>query len=433
MNKKMTAVIRREYVTRAKTKGFVIGTLLFPVIVGLILGGVFLFMMVFKPSTKTYALVDHSGKIGPVFQSMLDDTLSSGQPKHRILLIEAAIPLDSLQENLLNQVRAKKIDGYLVIPSNILESREVVFSARNVSDFEEQGDFSDALSYIVGNLRLENRGLPAADIRREMSQSRVRLNSRQVTEQGEIEKSAASSFILAYILTYMMLLLMMGYGQTLMRSVVEEKSQRITETIIASIRPRDLLLGKMIGISALGLTQLFVVGVIMMLLAQFIHPVLLSLGVQSPGLMEVIRQIHFSAPLFGFMIVFFLLGYFFFSGLFAGIGAMVNTEDEGQQYQMPIIFLILIGYFMMFTIARHPDTPMAFWTSLIPVFTPMVMFARIAVSDPVLPSGTFISLGVMILANFCLLRIITRIYRVGILMYGKKPSFRETIKWIRYK
>ncbi|HHS12904.1 MAG TPA: ABC transporter permease, partial [bacterium] len=124
---------------------------------------------------------------------------------------------------------------------------------------------------------------------------------------------------------------------------------------------------------------------------------------------------------------------FFFSGLFAGIGAMVNTEDEGQQYQMPIIFLILIGYFMMFAIARHPETPMAFWTSLIPVFTPMVMFARIAVSDPVLPSGTWISLGVMVLANFLLIRIITKVYRVGILMYGKKPSFREALKWIRYK
>ncbi|HHS12274.1 MAG TPA: ABC transporter permease, partial [bacterium] len=306
MNKKMTAVIRREYITRAKTKGFIIGTLLFPLIVGLILGGVFIFMVLFKPSTKTYALVDQSGVIGQTFQNMLDDTLSNGEPKHRMILTEMRIPLDSLLANLQNQVRDKKLDGYLVIPPDILETREVIYSARNVSDFEEQGDFSGVLSYIVGNLRLENQGLPADRIRQEMSRSRVRLISRQITDKGEIEKNAASSFILAYILTYMMLLLMMGYGQTLMRSVVEEKTQRITETIIASIRPRDLLLGKMIGISALGLTQLFVVGVIMMLLVQFIQPVLVNLGLQSPGLMAVIKQIHFTVPLFGFMIVFFL-------------------------------------------------------------------------------------------------------------------------------
>jgi ABC-2 type transport system permease protein len=133
------------------------------------------------------------------------------------------------------------------------------------------------------------------------------------------------------------------------------------------------------------------------------------------------------------MLTFFLLGFVFFSGLFAAVGAMVNTEDEGQQYQLPLIFIILAGYFMMFTVARNPDTPRALWTALIPVFTPIVSFARVAVSDPVIPAGTFLSIFTLALSTVILIIIVAKIYRVGILMYGKKPSLKETLRWLKYK
>jgi ABC-2 type transport system permease protein len=133
------------------------------------------------------------------------------------------------------------------------------------------------------------------------------------------------------------------------------------------------------------------------------------------------------------MIVFFLLGFAFFASMFAAVGAMVNTEDEGQQFQLPLIFMVLIGYFAMFGVIQSPETPTALWVSLIPLFTPMVMFARIVVTDPVLPSGAIPSLFIMAASVAGIIWLTAKIYRVGILMYGKKPSIKEAIKWVRYK
>jgi len=434
MNKKVLAVISREFLTRAKTKGFIIGTLIFPLILVLIFGGIFLFSMLFKPASRTYYVVDQTGKIYDEFVQMLPDTLKNGQLKYQ--LVQQDVQADSLENAMTKYqklVMNNKIDGYLVIPENIVESREVRYSAKSVSDFDQQRDFSRALSRIVANIRLENIGLSPDVIRQEMAQGNVRLVSRQVTEKGEIEKSGVSSFVLTYFLTYIMLLMIMIYGATLMRSVIEEKSQRITETIISSIKPIELMMGKILGICGLGLVQLILMGAIILAIVHFGESLFVKMGVNIPELLQVIRQIDFSPAVFIFMILFFLMGFVFFSSLFAAVGAMVTSEDEGQQMQMPLVFLVLISYFIMFSVAKNPETPMALWTSLIPFFTPLVMFTRIAVSDPILPSGAIISIFTMLLSTVLLIWLVAKIYRVGILMYGKKASFKEAVKWIRYR
>ena len=433
-NKKVFAVISREFLTRAKTKGFVIGTLIFPLMLVLIFGGIFLFSMLFKPATRTYYVVDQTGKIYDEFVRMLPDTLKNGKLKYQFIKQDvSAGQLENVMVDYQKLIMNNKIDGYLVIPENVIESREVRYSAKSVSDFDQQRDFERALSRIVTNIRLENIGLSPDVIRQEMGQGNVRLVSRQVTEKGEIEKSGMSSFVLTYFLTYIMLLMIMIYGATLMRSVIEEKSQRITETIISSIKPIELMIGKILGICGLGLTQLILMGLIILAIVHFGESLFVKMGVNIPELFKVIRQINFSPAVFIFMILFFLMGFVFFSSLFAAVGAMVTTEDEGQQYQMPLVFLVLISYFIMFSVAKNPETPMAFWTSLIPFFTPLVMFTRIAVSDPILPSGAIISIFTMLLSTVLLIWFVAKIYRVGILMYGKKASFKEAIKWIRYR
>lgn len=434
MNKKVLAVISREFLTRAKTKGFIIGTLIFPLMLVLIFGGIFLFSMLFKPASRTYYVVDQMGKIYDEFVQMLPDTLKNGQLKYQ--LVKQDVQADNLENAMADYqklIMNNKIDGYLLIPENIVESKEVRYSAKSVSDFDQQRDFERALSSIVTNIRLENIGLSPAVIRREMGQGNVRLVSRQVTEKGEIEKSGVSSFVLTYFLTYIMLLMIMIYGAMLMRSVIEEKSQRITETIISSIKPIELMIGKILGICGLGLTQLILMGLIILAIVHFGEPLFVKMGLNIPELMQVIRQIDFSPAVFIFMILFFLLGFVFFASLFAAVGAMVTSEDEGQQMQMPLVFLVLISYFIMFSVAKNPETPMALWTSLIPFFTPLVMFTRIAVSDPILPSGAIISIFTMLLSTMLLIWLVAKIYRVGILMYGKKASFKEAVKWIRYR
>ena len=127
------------------------------------------------------------------------------------------------------------------------------------------------------------------------------------------------------------------------------------------------------------------------------------------------------------------MGYLFYASIFAAIGSMVNTEDEGQQFLAPVIILNMVGFFIMISVARNPDTTAAFWASLIPFFTPVVMFSRIAVSDPVMPSGAYLSIFTMGISIFLIIKLVGKIYRVGILMYGKKPSMKEIVKWIKYK
>ncbi len=434
MSSKIAAVIKREFFTRAKTKGYIIGTLLFPTLIVLLFGGIFIFGKLFQPSTRTFVVVDQTGRIFDEFASSFPDTLRSGAPRYRFIGKETGtVSLDTLLALLQKQVVSKEIQGYLVFPEDLTESRKVRYSARSVSDYEEQERFGRTLSQIVANLRLEKQGYPADKIRQEMALGRVTLESRQITDKGEIEKSGISSFVLTYLLTYLMFLMIMIYGQTMMRSVIEEKSQRITETIVSSIKPVELMLGKLIGVCGLGLTQMVVTGFIILAVLQWGAPLFVKFGVSDPGFMGFFKAIHFTPTIFFFLIFYFLMGFVFYALIYAAVGAMVNTEDEGSQYQFPIIFLMIIGYFMMFTMARNPDTSMALIFSLIPPFTPILMFTRIAVSDPIIPSGAYVSIPLMIASLAVTVALVAKIYRVGILMYGKKPSFKEAIRWIRYR
>ncbi|MFC1729388.1 ABC transporter permease [candidate division KSB1 bacterium] len=431
---KMIAVIKREYITRVRTKGFIIGTLLLPFVFVLLIGGIFIFSILFQPSTKDYYVVDHSGRIYDQFTAMLDDTLSSGQPKYRFT--EHNVPpreLDSRISEFQELVIGKEIDGYLIIPENIVEEREVRYSARSVSNFEEQIELARVLSQIVTNIRLERKGLSPDEIRREMAMGSVSLVSRQVTTEGEIIKSSFASFGLNYVLTYLLLFGIIMYGIMVMRSVIEEKSQRITETIVSSIRPVELMIGKIIGICSLGLTQLAVVGLLFIMAVAYGETLFVKFGVTTPGILDIIRQIQFPPVLLMFLLIFYFMGFIFYAGLFAAVGAVVNTEDEGQQFQLPIHLILVMGYIMMLTVAQNPDTTMAFWISLVPFFTPIVMYARIVVSDPVMPSGAYLSLFTMAASTVLLMMLVAKIYRIGILMYGKKPSVKEIIKWIRYR
>ncbi len=431
MSGKAFAVVKREFLTRIRTKGFIIGTLIMPLIFVFLFGGIFIFAKWFQPSTKRYYVIDQSGMIFDEFANSLSDTLSSGEPKY--VFTQKFVPEDQEEaaiEEYGKLVMSKEIDGYMVIPNDLINKRRVTYSARNVSNIEEQEDIKDVLSRIVTNIRLQNKGFSPEEVHNEFR--RVSLVSRQVTDEGEISKHGGASFALTYLLSYIMLLMMMIYGSMVMRSVIEEKSQRITETIVSTIKPIELMMGKIIGISSVGLVQLvFMAGIIFFITTNG-ESMFIRFGVTIPDVLDLIRQLNFSVSMFVFFIVFFLLGFIFYSSMFAAIGAMVNTEDEGQQFVGPMMILIMVGYFIMFAVIQNPDTRTAYWVSLIPFFTPLVSFARIAVSDPIIPSGAYLSVVTQVVSTILLIMFVSKIYRVGILMYGKKPSIKEAIKWIRY-
>ncbi len=434
MNKKIWAVVSREYFTRAKTKGYIIGTLMFPIIIVFLFGGIYIFGKAFQPSTQNFAVIDQTGRIYVQMVEMLPDTLKNGSLKFSFSEIKTIDEnLEPTIEELKQKVLNKKLTGFLVIPENILESKEVKYSARNVSNFDDLEKIEWAISKSVSNIRLENLGYSPEVIRREMYAGYINLTSFQLTEKGEVSKSGVSNFLLTYLLTYLLMLFIMIYGQTITASVIEEKSQRITETIISSIKPVELMMGKLVGVCLLGITQLVVIGSFVYLLSAFGAPFLLKMGIETPKLLNIIGNLQFTPVVFMFFILYFFMGYLLYATLFAAVGSMVNTTDEGQQFLTPIIFLNIIGFFIMITVAQNPDTPAAFWASLFPFFTPSVMFARIAVSHPSLPSGAILSIFTMGISIYLIIKLVAKIYRVGILMYGKKPSLKEALKWIRYK
>ncbi|RLC53137.1 MAG: hypothetical protein DRI23_01200 [Candidatus Cloacimonadota bacterium] len=434
MNKKIWAVVSREYFTRAKTKGYIIGTLMFPIIIVFLFGGIYIFGKAFQPSTQNFAVIDQTGRIYVQMVEMLPDTLKNGSLKFSFSEIKTIDEnLEPTIEELKQKVLNKKLTGFLVIPENILESKEVKYSARNVSNFDDLEKIEWAISKSVSNIRLENLGYSPEVIRREMYAGYINLTSFQLTEKGEVSKSGVSNFLLTYLLTYLLMLFIMIYGQTITASVIEEKSQRITETIISSIKPVELMMGKLVGVCLLGITQLVVIGSFVYLLSAFGAPFLLKMGIETPKLLNIIGNLQFTPVVFMFFILYFFMGYLLYATLFAAVGSMVNTTDEGQQFLTPIIFLNIIGFFIMITVAQNPDTPAAFWASLFPFFTPSVMFARIAVSHPSLPSGAVLSIFTMGISIYLIIKLVAKIYRVGILMYGKKPSLKEALKWIRYK
>lgn len=436
MNKKIFAIIKREFWTRAKTKGFIIGTLMFPVMITFFLGGYFVFSLMIKPESQRFYVIDQTGIIFNEFAQSLSDTLKSGEPKYQFtqqFVDSDSTKMDSSQASYQQLIRDKKIDGYLIIPKDLIDSHIVHYAARNVSDWDIFQDMERSLSRIITNQRLAKKGLSADEIRHEMSQGWVRLQTRQVTEKGEIEKSSLSSFGLTYFLGYMLFLMIMIYGQMLLRSVIEEKTQRITETIISSIKPIELMLGKIVGICALGLTQIIVVGLMVSGTLSILEPLFRYFGITDVGLLNFIGQINFSPTVFFFLVTFFFLGFVFYASMYAALGAMVTTEDEGQQMQTPIIFTLIAGFMMMIPIIKNPESATSLWISLIPFFTPTVMFARVSVSDPLMPSGAIFSIFTMLAATVIMVWFIAKIYRVGILMYGKKATFKEALRWIRYK
>ncbi len=433
MNIKTLPIIKREYLTRVKTKGFIIGTLFLPVFFVLIFGGIFLFASLFQPKGQDYVIIDRSGFIYDDFIKIHNKTLKDGSPKFKWQKYDiSGKSVDEAKEEINAKIRSKEIDACFIIPEDIVQSKVVTFLGRNVSDLDGLQSFNRTFNWLVSNKRMEMKGYDADIIREEMDQGKVLIQSIQVTDKGEVGKNSASNFLLTYILGYFLFLFIMSYGQTVTRSVIEEKSQRITETIISSIRPIELMMGKLIGICLVGITQLVVIAGFLYIFTLYGDDILLKAGVGAPKLLDIIRNLSFTPVVFGYFILFFLFGYLIYGAIFAAIGAMVNTEDEGQQFLTPVVLLNLVSFFIMFTVAKNPDTVPAMWVSLVPFFTPVVMFARIAAMDPVLPSAAIISIFTTGLSVYGLLLLVAKIYRVGILMYGKKPSLKEAIKWIKY-
>jgi ABC-2 type transport system permease protein len=426
---KMWTVLRREYFSRVKTKGFIIGTIAMPLVM-LAMFAMPIFLVFLKSDeSKHIAVIDQTGAVFDSLYAALDETNAAGQRLYNF--VQQQVPdeeLEPAKKSLSARVDKGEMDGYIIIPRSVFDNGAAEYYAKNVSNEIENDDLEDTISDIVTQARIQRRGLDAAKIQQMIRP--IRLNTSRVKEGGKAEKDPGFSFAIAYFLGFFIYMAMFIYGAIVMRSVIEEKTSRVIESVISSIKPFHLMSGKIFGVGAVGLTQFLIWAGVLGLLSLYSLQ-MAALFVDNPASLQGAALPTVPLSTLGFFVLFFVLGYFLFSTLYAGVGAMVNSEQEAQQMMLPISLLIVPPILLMTYVITNPSSQTSVILSLVPFFAPILMLARLTVETPPMWQIAA-SIVLMILTILGMTWIVGRIYRVGILMYGKRPTLLEIIRWIRY-
>jgi ABC-2 type transport system permease protein len=425
--KKIYAVIRREYVERVRTKAFWIGTLLVPIF---FLGYIAIQIASFKKTggERTIAVLDLTGHFFAPLQKDLAEREAGlrkksrrGQGVHWILQQRPlAGSLEATKDQLRGETLKKKIDGYLVLEPALLEKDQAEYYGVTVSEFVAMSQLQDGINAVRLLVNLDQRGLPP-ELSTEL-EKRVDLKTLKVTAKGSTEEKGAGIFA-AIIFMVLMYTTFFMYGFQNLRGVIEEKTNRIVEVIIASVRPTELMLGKILGIGLVGLTQYIIWSVI-------------AMNLSLPGVASAMASGEMGVPtipvsMIVYFILFFLFGYFLYASIYTAIGAPFNTDQEAQQLAM-IPGLFMVGCWAFYpAVLNNPNGTIAVFVSLFPLTSPLMMFLRTAVAEPPFWQ-VLLSMAILAVSTVGIAWAAGRIYRVGILMYGKKPTIPEIIRWIRY-
>ena len=447
--RKLLAVIRHEYRKIVLKWSFLIGTLLFPILMAgfAVVPAV---IMSLKGEPTRIVIVDPTGKIAPRIKENLseekidakaeqaardslkdlnatqEEKMKRGaeQMAHGFNFVEYSADAKSLEQirrELLDKVAENEIDAYLIVPKDF-ESPDAVFEfrSRKAGDFVSSGSFRDAVNDAVRSQRLANANISETKLH-ELSQT-VKFDEKGLDERGA-EKDSDGTFVAAFIIGLMIYITLAIYGQAIMSAVVEEKETRIAEILFSSTSPFILMLGKLIGVGLAGLTQLAIWIVSAVVVVAFGMAGLSAAGVDFS--MPAITPL-----MIVFFFVFFLLGFFLYASIFALIGSMVTTVQEGGQFAFPAIMILLVAFYFSFAVIRDPNSDLSFWVSIAPFLAPISMPVRILAEMP-----PFWQIALSALLNLVAITGVVwlagRVYRTGMLMYGKRATVPEVIKWIR--
>jgi ABC-2 type transport system permease protein len=431
--KKVLIIIKREYLVRVRTRAFLIGTIVSPVLMfGLLALPVFFATR--GGGERRVTVLDQSGDpelFDAINRSMEsrgegDEEVNRRDPgvgrTHYILTRRVVTPAEDLQAIQLQyqQQAAKDPDTtYLVLRPGGLDKFEVEYYAKNTSDFSI-GTLERAINDAVSSLRLKRAGLNPAQI---ASYTKgVELKRNKITASGGVQEGGSADFIVAFVMLFFIYITVLLYGMFVMRGVIEEKQSRIVEVLVSSVRPTQMMLGKVIGIGLVGLTQVGVWALSALVLTTVGVSAFASRGISMPNI-PISLLIYFVA--------YFVLGYFLYATLYALVGSTVSSEEEAQQAQMPVTILLVVPMMIFNMIIANPTSGSSIVLSMIPFFAPTLMMMRIAVVNPPLWQ-ILLSMAIMVATILGCVWVAARIYRVGILMYGKRPSIAELGRWLRY-
>jgi ABC-2 type transport system permease protein len=436
---KMFAIIKREYLQAVRKKMFIFMTLFFPVLMAalFIVPGL---MVASGLGEKKVAVIDGTGGLRSSFSHHIAPAVPdpkkslSGRSRGELpqsLDVEyvdaKGRSVDATGKAYLDRLNADKksgnrLDAVLAIPGNAFEGEDakMTYYSRSSTDLFSQERLASIANRAIQRQRLAARGIDPTVV--DTLTREVPVDAVQLSKSGEQKKGSEANFIIGFIFAGLLIIPSFIYGLETMRGIVQEKSERIVEVLVSSMSPRQLLTGKILGVAAVGLTQVTVWLTLIAAAGAFGAATAKMAGFNVSQFLRPMVFVYFA--------LFFILGYLTFVCIYAIAGAACNTDKEAQQLVAPIQMVMMLPWFVMFAIITNPDSSFAVALSLAPVYGPITMFVRTLVSEPPL-WHILLSIGISIVTIFVFFYITAKIFRVGILSYGKRPTIPELWRWLK--
>lgn len=439
---KISIIAGREFNERVRKKSFIITTILMPIAFVAIMFIPALMMNIQSDEKHEVVVVDQSGTIAPKMQDSATINYT---------------PSDSTLEELTAE--KQDIFGILIIGSDVATNpSNVQLLTYESSTINIESEITDQIQSIIEAEKLKAYNIEDIDSILEAIKTPVSLKVKQLGESGETkESSSILNIALAYIFGFLIYMFVFLYGNMVMQGVIEEKSNKVMEVMVSSVKPFQLMMGKILGIASVAVTQ-FVIWVVFILVVGGVAMSLFGVGdmmaaatasaamdpaammgaAEMPAMdgemLAVLSTITDPSYLFrilGGFLVYFIGGYLLYAAMFAAVGSAVDNEKDTNNLQLPITIPLILAIFVMMSAMQDPHGPLAFWFSLIPFTSPVVMMVRLPYGVP--GWELWLSIGLLIGTFVAMVYLAGKIYRVGVFMYGKKPTLGELVKWIRYK
>lgn len=428
-------IIQREYFERVRKKSFIITTILMPLFMVVIMAAPAVIMLFSTPDHNVIGVIDNSNSV----YSRLE-----GNELYEF------VPVDG---NPQNEVENGKINGYLIIPSDIKTSSSPVLNLymNSAIPVELQSSLSSQINNIVENEKLLNYNIENLPEIMDSVKTNVKINEVRLDKEEGESLASNLSFLIGMFMSFLLYMCLIMYGQMVMTSIIEEKNNRVLELVVSSVTPNQLMLGKITGIGLVAITQIVLWGVIMAFFSTLFIPAMLPEDIMSQvaqmragtldmgpvddyatlNALNVLTNVGFIVELFLWLILFLVGGFLLYAAMFAAVGSAVDNIQDASQLQSFILIPIIIALIVSVSIGNAPNSALAIWLSMIPFTSPMVMMSRI-------PAGIdlwqpWVSAVILYASFIFMVWFAGKIYRIGIFMYGKKPNVKDLIKWARYK
>lgn len=440
MKSNLGIIISREFRERVVKKSFIITTILTPLLLVLFMAAPALLMSISSPSEKRIAVVDPTGI---VWNDLQDECKNVDY----LTVERSALPADSL-------LRDERFDGVFTVGADIVKNpSDASLYTHDAGSLEIESIFNNAVTNAVETERLKDYNIANLDEILESVKVDAHIKTFRVDENGEEESvSTALSFFIGMAMTFILYIFLVMYGQMVMTSIIEEKNNRVLELVVSSVKPVQLMLGKIIGVGLVAVMQIVIWAALLCVFGGFLLPVLMpetmmeqvsmynagtfnasatSLDPDMIKALAMFTSVGFIAKLFGYILLFMVGGFLFYASIFAAIGSGVDNVQDASQLQSFALLPIVIAFVFSMSIGTDPNSTAAVWLSMIPFTSPMVMLSRIPFDIP--GWQVWVSVVVLYLSFVGMAWIAGKIYRVGIFMYGKKPTLKDLVRWARYK